>query len=108
MALSADQMIEAYGKEKFAEMVKNSPKNGPTGAERDRGIKGRVKFRYCQHGVALIDNYEPTKGCIKCQPEGYTKPKDFRPGFNIGLGYYVESRSEEKAIAKRLGLTEAG
>lgn len=104
--ISAEQMIEKVGKEKFVEMVTNSPKNGKTGAEKDRGIKGRRKFRMCQHGNWVIENYKP-KQCPKCVPDIQTKPKDFRPGFNIGLGYWVESRQEEKQVAKSLGLREA-
>lgn len=104
--ITADQMIQKYGKQKFVEIVKNSPKNGRTGAEKERGIKGRVRFRRCEHGVWIIDNYEP-KPCSECVPESSSKSKEFRPGFNIGLGCWVESRSEEKKIAKRLGMIEA-
>lgn len=105
--ISAEQMIEKVGKQKFVEMAVHSPKNGKTGAEQDRGIKGRRKFRMCEHGTWVIENYEP-KTCAKCVPEVVTKPKDFRAGFNIGLGYWVESRAEEKQIAKSLGLVERG
>jgi hypothetical protein len=105
--ISAEQMIDKVGKDKFVEMVTHSQKNGQTGAEKDRGIKGRRKFRMCEHGTWVIENYEP-RHCSKCVPEVVTKPKDFRAGFNIGLGYWVESRSEEKAVAKSLGLIERG
>lgn len=107
MALTAEQMIQKVGGRKFVEMVVNSPKNGKTGAEKDRGIKGRIRFRRCEHGVWIIDNYEP-KSCSSCNQEVSTKPRDFKPGFNIGLGCWVESRSEEKQMAKRMGFTEAG
>jgi hypothetical protein len=105
--ISAEQMIDKVGKAKFIEMAVNSPRNGKTGAEKDRGIKGRRKFRMCEHGTWVIENYEP-KPCVKCVPEIATKSKDFRAGFNAGLGYWVESRSEEKAVAKSLGLVERG
>lgn len=107
--MSAEQIIDKFGKKKFLEMAHNQP-NGRTGAQKDRGIKGRIKFRYCEHGTCLIDNYEPQKPCGKCHDieEVQTKSKDFRPYFNAGLGYYVESRSEEKRCAKMLGLVEAG
>lgn len=107
MAISANDLIDKVGKKKFMEMVVNSPKNGKTGAEKDRGIKGRRRFRMCEHGTWVIDNYKP-KPCIKCIPEKVTKPKDFKPTFNIGLGCWVESRSDEKRTAKSLGLTEIG
>lgn len=104
--ITAEQMIDKVGKKKFVDMVVNSPKNGQTGAEKDRGIKGRRKFRMCEHGTWIIENYEP-KPCAKCIPEVQTKPKDFRAGFNIGLGCWVESRQEERAASRALGLREA-
>jgi len=105
--MTTDQMIQRFGKRGFLELAANSPKNGKTGHEKDRGIKGRRRFKMCEHGVWVIENYEPKK-CLKCIPESWTKPIDFKPGFNIGLGCWVESRSEEKRVAKSLGLVEAG
>lgn len=104
--ITSDKMIEKLGKRKFVDMVVNSQKNGKTGAEKDRGIKGRRKFRMCEHGFWIIDNYEP-KRCPNCVTEVQTKTKDFRAGFNIGLGCWVESRQEEKTACKVLGLREA-
>lgn len=106
---TAEQMIQAMGKEKFVETIKNAPKNSPTKHDRSRGIKGRIKHRRCQHGVWVIEDYEPKK-CDECAQERtrYKKSRDFRPTFNMGLGCWVESRSEEKQIAKSMGLEEAG
>ena len=105
---TAEELIKKMGKKEFTKFVANSQKNGKTGYEKDRGIKGRIKHRRCQHGVWIIDNYEP-KPCNECMdlPKD-TKIREFKPTFNIGLGCYVESRSEEKRIAKSMGLEEAG
>lgn len=105
---TAEELISRMGKKGFVDFVAKNQKNGKTGAQKDRGIKGRVRHRRCQHGVWIIEDYEP-KDCVAClgMPKE-TKVKDFRPSFNIGLGCYVESRSEEKRIAKSMGLEEAG
>lgn len=105
--MTADQMIQRFGKKKAVDMMVNCPRNGKTGAEKDRGIKGRVRFKMCEHGKWVVENYEP-KPCADCIPEIATKGKDFKPYFNIGLGAFVESRSEEKRYAKKIGLVEAG
>ncbi len=106
--MNAVDMIHTMGKKGFVDTVMNSQKNGQTGAQRERGIKGRIKYRQCEHRVWVIDNYE-YKGCEKCDGKPkQTKAKDFRAGFNVGLGCWVNSRSEEKRIAKGMGLVEAG
>lgn len=105
--ISAQDLLNRVGKRKFIEITSRLSPNGKTGHDRSRGIKGRVRFRMCEHGTWIIDNYEP-KPCLKCVPVRATKGKDFRPYFNVGLGHWVESRSEEKKVAKSLGLTEAG
>lgn len=106
--MTYDQMLSRFGRKKTIDMVVNSKRNGKTGAERDRGIKGRIKFRKCEHGTWVIDNFKQ-KPCLDCMmvPKE-TKASDFKEGFNIGLGCYVESRSEEKRAAKSMGLLEAG
>lgn len=106
--MTAGDLIKKFGKKKATEMMVHSPKNGRTGAEKDRGIKGRVRYRLCPHSVWIIENYE-IKECYECsnRPRD-TKAPDFKPGFNIGLGAWVESRSEERKIAKALRLVEAG
>lgn len=106
--IKAHDMIKRHGKEKFVQIAVNCKRNGKTGAEKQRGIKGRIKYRSCQHGKVLIDNWEPKDHCNDCFGEVQTKSKDFIPYFNMGLGGWVESRSDEKRAAKRLGLQEAG
>jgi hypothetical protein len=101
------QIIEKLGKRKAVEFMVNSRSNQPTGFDRTRGIRGRVKWRMCEHGTWVIENYEPRK-CERCYTERQTKPKDFKPYFNIGLGAFVESRSEEKRLARSKGYLEAG
>lgn len=105
--MTFEQMKKKMGTKKAIDTVTHCRRNGPTGADRDRGVKGRVRYRMCEHGTFIIENYEP-KICEKCIPEVRTKGKDFQPYFNIGLGAWVESRSEEKRVAKSKGLVEAG
>ena len=101
-------LIDRMGKAKASEFMANSRSNQPTGNDKERGIRGRVRWRRCEHGVYVIDDYV-VKGCTACQEvRKNSKPREFKPYFNIGLGAYVESRSEEKSLAKAKGYTEAG
>ena len=102
-------LIAKLGKKGFTDFVTQHKSNQPTGHDRQRGIKGRIRWSRCQHGTWVIDNYEP-KSCERCTGEWtkHSKPRDFSPYFNIGLGAYVESRSEEKKLAKSKGYVEAG
>ena len=104
--MSFEQMCKKMGKAKATEMAVMNQGRGKTGAQRDRGIKGRIRYRRCEHGVWVIDDYKPKK-CAKCVPSDISRP-EFTPYFNAGLGHWVESRSEEKRCAKSLGLVEAG
>lgn len=145
---TAEELISRMGKKGFVDFVTKNQKNGKTGAQRDRGIKGRVKAKYCSHGVWVMEDYidRLCVGChgvsekdvkihnllMKCYylfpifkdkilkiaesyrvskasiQVSYGKLADFRPSFNLGLGCWVESRSEERRIAKSMGLEEAG
>jgi len=102
------QLQAKLGNEGFKKFVDANKSNQPTGHDKTRGIRGRVRWRRCEHGVWVIDNYEPKHcdGC--CSIQKATKSKDFKPYFNMGLGTYVESRSEEKRVAKQKGYEEAG
>lgn len=102
-------LIKKLGKKGFTEFVTNNRSNQPTGHDKQRGIRGRVKWSRCQHGTWVIENYEP-KTCEQCTGEWtkHSKSRDFKPYFNIGLGAFVESRSEEKRIARQKGYVEAG
>lgn len=110
---TVDQMIEQYGKKGAMERMVHSEKNGSTGADDERISrwgKGEVLMRICPHNkVVLRDGKEIPDACGQCRRSTpISKARDYRPNFNIGLGCWVESRSEEKKIAKSLGLREAG
>ena len=102
------QLIDKLGKQGFKDFVVNNRSNQPTGHDKTRGIRGRIRWQRCEHGNWTIENYEP-KRCEKCHGVSrISKSPDFRPYFNIGLGAYVESRSEEKKLAKAKNYVEAG
>jgi hypothetical protein len=104
--MSFEQMCKTMGKAKATRMAVECQGKNRTKAQNERGIKGRVRFRMCDHGTWIIDNYVAKK-CVKCVPSDISRP-EFTPYFNAGLGHWVESRSEEKRCAKSLGLVEAG
>ena len=104
--MSFEQMCKTMGKSKATAMAVRCQGRNKTKAQQDRGIKGRIRYRRCEHGVWIIDNYV-SKKCAKCVPADVSRP-EFQPYFNAGLGHWVESRSEEKRCAKSLGLVEAG
>lgn len=108
--LTYSDSVKKYGKAKTEAMIKAAPKNGKTGAEKDRGIKGRRKDSYCPECKRwFLENYEwkgHAKGFKCTEIVKRTKEKDFKPTFNVGLGAFVESRSEERKLAKNLGLEE--
>lgn len=102
-------ILEKVGKKAFVEMAMQRNTNEKSGAEQDRGIRGRVKWRMCGHGVTIIDNFEFTgKCCLVCDGNRRTKAQEFKPYFNQGLGVFVTSRSHEKQTAKKMGMVEAG
>lgn len=104
----ASEALEKMGTKAFVDMAMQSNTNEKTGFQKDRGIRGRVRHRLCSHGIWVVEDYK-NKQCAECSglPKG-TKQKDFKPYFNQGLGHFVTSRSEEKRIAKSMGLVEAG
>ena len=101
-------IIDKLGKQKAIEFIQNSRSNQPTAFDKTRGIRGRIKWRRCQHGVWVINNYEPQRCEDCCEIPVQSKTPDFKPYFNIGLGAFVESRSEEKRIARQKHYVEAG
>lgn len=108
MIVEKERIIEKIGKEGFKRFVMNNRSNQPTGHDRTKGIRGRVRWSRCEHGVWVVEDYEP-RSCPHCQEKrGNTKTPDFKPYFNIGLGAYVESRSDERKLAKAKGYVEAG
>lgn len=103
------KLVEKIGKKAFVEMAMQKNTNERTPAEKDRGVRGRVKWNMCEHGVTMIDNFEATGNhCYTCHGMRRTKAQEFKPYFNQGLGVMVHSRSEEKRVAKSMGLVEAG
>lgn len=103
-----DQLVKSMGKAKALKFMQENRSTEKTGFDKTRGIKGRIRYRCCEHGTWVIDDYKE-RPCLKCMGVGlYLKRKEFVPYFNVGLGAYVESRSEEKRAAKQMGLTEAG
>jgi len=110
MIIPKHDLIKRFGKRGFVKFAVNHRNTREmTGAERahSRRWGKNVKAKMCEHGVWVIDNYK-TKKCELCFPETRTKPRDFVPYFNLGLGAYVESRSDEKKCAKRMNLEETG
>lgn len=107
--IQAKDMIKKLGKEKFVQTVLQKRDKEKTGAEKDRGIKGRRRFRMCQHGFWVIDNYKP-KDCPKCdemQSQAHAVIMHSHEYFNIGTGTYG-TNSEHRKYAKSIGLQEAG
>lgn len=109
--ITAKDMVKKLGKKKFVETVTNS-QHGQTGADLERARrwgKGKTCMKICQHGKVTIRDFQPTKACEACDSStAVTKSRDFQPHFNAGLGCWVESRSEEKRVARSMGLLEAG
>lgn len=106
---AASEFVEKMGTEAFVRMASKGNPNEKTLAQRDGG-KGRIKHRYCGGcRKYVIENYEAKGHGAPCVDKpAQTKSKEFRPYFNQGLGAFVSSRSEEKRIAKSMGLVEAG
>ena len=107
MIVDKSQIIKKLGKRKAQEFMMRNVSRDPTGFDKYRGIKGRVRFRICEHGNFLIKDYVPGR-CDLCSGMKPTKLKEFKPYFNLGLGAFVESRQDEKRCAKALNLVEAG
>lgn len=107
--IPAQQLMAKMGKKKFVEFATRSCGRGETGAQKAhrRRFGTNIKHKMCEHKVWIIENYK-YKGCAKCIGKQSTKPRDFVPYFNVGLGAYVESRSDERRAARIMGLREAG
>ena len=98
--ITACDMMEKMGKDAFIKFVGNSRGSGDRQVDVERRKSpGRIKHRQCQHGTWVIENYE-SRNCPKCHVSRDTKSRDFEPHFNLGLGCYVESKSEMNRIAK--------
>lgn len=107
--ITAPQLIQKMGKEKFVNFVVNKKDREKTGAERDRGIKGRRRHRMCEHGVWVIEDYiqKPCDKCFEVAVESHTVVCHSHEYFNMGTGTYG-TNSEHRKYAKVKGLVEAG
>ena len=105
-----------FNKDQIAyESKKYGKRNGETAHSRRAGVRGRVKYRSCEHGSVLIDDYMPTgkrcEGCEKKRPRLYGKaPYAVKndPFFNFGLGCVTENTRHAEKIAKQRGLQPMG
>lgn len=105
--IEARDMLQKMGKKKFVDFVaRNQSGERILDIQKRRRWGRNVKFKKCEHGVWVIDNYKPYF-CSKCV-EIATKPPDFHPHFNVGLGGWVESKSDMKKAAKMKGLIHVG
>jgi hypothetical protein len=106
---SYDDLVQTMGKQKASEFIVQNRSANKTAHEESRGIKGRIKSRYCGGCRKwVIEKYEYVGHGEPCVDRpASTKSKEFKPYFNMGLGCYVESRSEERRVAKSKGLIEA-
>ena len=108
--ITKEQLVSKLGKDGFRKFVLANKDKAPTGAERERGIKGRVKFRKCEHGTWVIENYEP-RPCEGCHGESRSEVPAIHVSsyeyFNIGTGTYGTNQ-EHRKYAKRMGLREDG
>lgn len=109
--IEATEMLAKMGKKKFVEMATHSQK-GETMAQREKRTrwgKGLKLFQICEHNKVTIRRGKFTHECGVCD-KGYraTKSVDFQPHFNMGLGCYVESKSEMKRLAKERGMVAIG
>lgn len=108
--IEATDIIQKIGKRKFAEMATQQKGRRMLDLEKTRRWgRGKTVFQICQHGKVTIRNCEPTKECRVClKSTEITKLPDFEPHFNLGLGCYVESKSEMRKAAKQKGLIHIG
>lgn len=106
--IPAAELKEKMGKEKFIEFATHSQKGERmVDRERRRGYGSRVRYRMCQHGAWVIEDYEP-RPCLNCHNYRSTKFRDFEPHFNIGLGGWVESKRDMMETAKKQKLVWIG
>jgi hypothetical protein len=78
-----------------------------------RGIKGRVRYRACGHGVIFIDDFKETGNiCETCNPI-IEKMETFnlentQEFFNHGLGCVTYGTRDAEKKAKKMGLIPIG
>src|SRR3990167_9397145 len=98
-------MVRKLGKKKFVEFVTHS-RSGETMAERRRKTRwGTPKMTMCSHGVWIVEDYKPNGKCKVCnRAHKVTKLPNFEPHFNLGLGGWIESRSDLNRIVRETGV----
>lgn len=105
-----------FSKEQTAyEIKKYGRRNAETIHSRTEGVRGRVKYRSCQHGTVVIDDYKPTGNrCEECErraPLIFDRaPAAIKndPFFNFGLGCVTENTRQAEKIARQRGLEPMG
>lgn len=78
--------------------------------EESRGIKGRIKHRFCAHGKWILKDYKETGDCSECTQtsvEAFSIPNT-NPFFNAGLGQVTNGTRDAERIAKKRGLMPIG
>ena len=111
---TAVELVNELGKPKALELMNHATcKHEDTLAVRKHRRRWGTNIRYkkCEHGVWVIDDYKP-RYCPECHREAIrSKPtigKDFQPYFDMGLGCYVETKQDRKRAMRTQGLEEAG
>lgn len=101
--IDAVDLRDKLGKKGFVDFVMNRQGRDmrQIDIERRRG-RGRIKYRSCEHGHVLIDNYEATGFCSECHKKATGETKAFSPYFNFGTGKFYESKDEERGHLKQL------
>ena len=111
--IEANKLIQKMGKDKFVKFVLNNKDKENTAAERQHAVRfgKNIKYRMCEHGKWVIDNYESTNNCeVCCVIESSNSPGVIchsHEYFNIGTGTYGTS-SEHRKFAKSKGMIEIG
>lgn len=108
--IKAADMMAKMGKRKFIEYATHSQRGERMFDKENKRRWGRVKDSMCEHGVWVVENYQ-VKECGKCPTvvigQVISRDIDYQ-GFNIGLGGYIDGRSDFKRTVKEKGLVHIG
>ena len=94
-----------------AQLIHDIKKYSKPAPSEHRGIRGRVKYHRCEHGVVSVDEWESTGDvCGECHQQ---KNRTFfipnmEPSFNYGLGCVTHGTRDAERIAKSRGLEALG
>ena len=109
--ITQDQLIEKLGKQGYQDFVlRNRDKSERMIDIESRKPKGRVKFKMCQHGIVIIDDFESKDECAKCKlaKNDAVSCGEFHPFLSIATGNYYESKSEMKRDYKSHRMQQVG